>query len=150
MLSNDILVMTTMKRTYTELVSIEDFYERYRYLKCISDVGVATFGGSRWLNQTLYQSKEWKEFRNDIIIRDRGYELSFFDDDNYKIHGQIYIHHLNPLTKQQVLNRDPCIFDPENVVSCSLKVHNAIHYGDESGLPFVYIPRTRNDTIPWR
>lgn len=139
-----------MKRTYSELISIKGFVERYRYLQCNCDVGIATFAGSRWLNQTLYMSKEWKNFRNDIIPRDEGYELAFWDDDNYLIHGPIYIHHLNPLTKEQVLNRDPCIFDPENVVCCSHRVHNAIHYGDESLLPQIYTPRYANDTIPWR
>lgn len=139
-----------MKRTYDELMSIPDFTERFRYLQCNCDVGVATFAGSRWLNQTLYRSKEWKDFRNDIIARDKGYELSYYYDDNYLIHGQIYVHHLNPLTKEQVLNRDPCIFDPENVVCCSHRVHNAIHYGDESLLPQIYTPRYANDTIPWR
>lgn len=139
-----------MKRTYTELLSIKGFKERFRYLQCHSDIGIQTFAGARWLNQTLYTSKEWKDFRNDIITRDEGYELAFFDDDNYAIRGQIYIHHLNPLTKEQVLNRDHCIFDPENVVCCSHRVHNAIHYGDESLLPQIYIPRRPNDTIPWR
>lgn len=139
-----------MKRTYTELISIKDFYERYRYLKCEADVGMQTFAGSRWLNQTLYGSNEWKSFRNDIIIRDNGYELAFPYDDTFLIQGGIYVHHLNPLTKEQVLNRDPCIFDPENVVCCSHKVHNAIHYGDESGLPKIWTPRHANDTIPWR
>lgn len=139
-----------MKRTYSALISIKSFVERYRYLQCNCDVGVQTFAGARWLNQTLYRSKEWKNFRNDIIARDEGYELAFWHDDNYLIHGQIYIHHLNPLTKEQVLNRDPCIFDPENVVCCSHRVHNAIHYGDESLLPQIYTPRYANDTIPWR
>lgn len=139
-----------MKRTYEELMSIPDFTERFRYLQCNCDVGIQTFAGARWLNQTLYRSKEWKDFRNDIITRDEGYELAFLDDDNYLIRGPIYIHHLNPLTKEQVLNRDPCIFDPENVVCCSHRVHNAIHYGDESLLPQIYTPRYANDTIPWR
>lgn len=139
-----------MKRTYTELLSIKDFKERFRYLQCHSDVGIATFAGARWLNQMLYHGKDWLEFRSDIIARDEGYELAFFGDDNYIIKGQIYVHHLNPLTKEQVLNRDPCIFDPENVVCCSHKIHNAIHYGDESGLPEIWTPRYANDTIPWR
>lgn len=137
-------------RTYTELMSIKDFNERYNYLRCFSPIGVQTFGRNRWLNQSFYSSKEWREFRNDIIVRDKGYELAFWDDDNYLIKGPIYIHHLNPLTKEQVLNRDPCIFDPENVVICSHKVHNAIHFSDETQLPEIYIPRYANDTIPWR
>lgn len=139
-----------MKRTYTELLSIKDFYDRYRYLRCNADIGMQTFAGSRWLNQGLYRSKEWRNFRDDIIIRDGGYELAMFDDDNYAIHGLVIVHHLNPLTKEQVLSRDPCIFNPENVVCCSLKVHNAIHFGDESGLPEIWTPRYANDTIPWR
>lgn len=140
-----------MKKSYSELLSLNNFFDRYRYLRCHSEIGVPTFGGSRHLNQELYACDEWKEFRNDIIIRDKGYELAFDSDDNFRINGVIIVHHLNPLTKEQVLNRDPIIFDPENVVCCSLRMHNAIHFGDESLLEqWKWEPRTPNDTIPWR
>ena len=138
-----------MKKSYSELLSFNNFLDRYRYLRCNAEIGLPTFAGSRWLNQTLYLSKEWKEFRNDIIARDKGYELAFDSDENFLINGLIIVHHINPLTKEQVLNRDPCIFDHENVVCCSKRVHNAIHFGDES-LIQIWTPRTQNDTIPWR
>lgn len=134
-------------KTYSELVSFTTLEERYNYLRTGSLVGDATFGGSRWLNQKLYTSPEWKEFRREIVIRDDGCDLAL---EGYEISGKIIIHHLNPITKEQILNRDRAIFDPENVVCVSFDTHNAIHYGDESLIPHVPIERTPNDTIPWR
>lgn len=134
-------------KTYSELVSFTTLEERYNYLRTGSLVGDATFGGSRWLNQKLYTSPEWKEFRREIVIRDDGCDLAL---EGYEISGKIIIHHLNPITKEQILNRDRSIFDPENVVCVSFDTHNAIHYGDESLIPHVPIERTPNDTIPWR
>ena len=139
-----------MKKSYSELLSLDNFFDRYRYLRCHSEIGVPTFGGSRHLNQELYRSSEWKEFRNDMIVRDKGYELAFDSDENFLIMGQIIVHHLNPLTKEQVLNRDPCIFDPENVVCCSIRMHNAIHFGDDSVLTqFKLTERKPGDTKLW-
>lgn len=136
-----------MKRTYSELLELKTFEERYKYLRCAQTIGDATFGGSRWLNQVLYSSPEWKEVRNDIIIRDKACDLAM---DGYEIHGQILIHHLNPVTKEQILRRDKAVFDPENLITTTFKTHQAIHYGDESGLLILSQERKPNDTIPWR
>lgn len=134
-------------RTYSELIEIPSFVERFRYLKIGGQIGDETFGFSRWLNQVLYKSDEWKRFRNSIIIRDEGCDLAVpgFDVDKH-----IIVHHLNPITKDDVLQRASCIFDPENVVCTSLNTHNAIHYGDESILIVAPLERKPNDTCPWR
>ena len=110
-------------------------------------VGKETFGYDRYLNQILYSSDEWKYFRRDIIVRDNGCDLAC---DGFEIHGPILIHHLEPITVEDVLKRNPKIFDPENVVTTILNTHNAIHYGDESLLITEPIERTKNDTCPWR
>lgn len=134
-------------KTYSELITIPSFLERYRYLKLGGSIGEETFGFDRYLNQTLYRSPEWKRFRRDIIIRDNGMDLAF---DGYEIVGKILVHHINPLTIQDVIRRDPKIFDPENVICTSLNTHNAVHYGDESLLMLEPVVRTKNDTCPWR
>lgn len=134
-------------KTYSELITIPSFLERYRYLKLGGSIGEETFGFDRYLNQTLYRSPEWKRFRRDIIIRDNGMDLAF---DGYEIIGKILVHHINPLTIQDVIRRDPKIFDPENVVCTSMNTHNAIHYGDESLLMIEPVVRTKYDTCPWR
>lgn len=134
-------------RTYTELITIPTFKERFEYLKLGGKVGAETFGFDRYLNQILYQSAEWKLFRRDIIIRDNGCDLAC---EGYEIHGMILIHHINPLTIEDVVNRSYKIFDHDNVVCTILNTHNAIHYGDESLLVTEPIVRTPYDTCPWR
>lgn len=134
-------------KTYSELIEIPSFLERYRYLKLGGFVGEETFGFDRYLNQTLYRSPEWKRFRRDIIIRDNGMDLAC---EGYEIVGKIMVHHINPITIQDVIRRDPKIFDPENVVCTSMNTHNAIHYGDESLLMIEPVVRTKYDTCPWR
>lgn len=134
-------------RTYSELIQLPTFEERYEYLKTGSLVGDITFGGGRWLNQALYMSPEWKQFRNEIILRDQACDLAMPD---YEIHGRIIVHHLNPITKEDIINRNYCVFNPENVVCVSHSTHNAIHYGDENQLPQKPIIRRPNDTCPWR
>ena len=114
----------SMIRTYDELITIPTFEERYEYLKLKSGVGVATFGSDRYLNQVLYTSPEWKSFRNRIILRDNGCDLAMEDR---AIFGNITIHHLNPITVDDVVNRNPMVFDPNNVVCVSHNTHNAIH-----------------------
>lgn len=141
------MVIQMSIRTYSELITIPTFIERFRYLKIGGTIGEDTFGYDRYLNQILYRSEEWKRFRRDIIIRDNGCDLAC---DNYEIIGNILVHHINPITVEDVLRRDPKIFDPENVISTSLNTHNAIHYGDESLLITEPIIRTKNDTCPWR
>ena len=134
-------------KTYTELITIPSFLERYRYLKLGGSIGEETFGFDRYLNQTLYRSPEWKRFRRDMIIRDNGMDLA---TDDYEIVGKILVHHINPLTVQDVIRRDPKIFDPENVICTSMNTHNAIHYGDESLVMIEPVVRTKYDTCPWR
>lgn len=134
-------------KTYSELIQIPTFEERYHYLRLFGSVGEETFGFKRWLNQEFYHSSEWLKFRDKIIIRDGGCDLAV---DGFEIYGSIIIHHLNPITYDDILNRNPCVFDPDNVVCTKLSTHNAIHYGDETLLSKIQVERTRNDTCPWR
>lgn len=134
-------------KTYSELITIPTFIERFEYLKIGGAVGAATFGHDRYLNQILYNSEEWKRFRREIIIRDNACDLACED---YEIPKYVIVHHINPITVEDVINRNPMIFDPENVVCTSLRTHNAIHYGDKDLLITEPIIRTPNDTCPWR
>lgn len=138
---------TKIIRTYSELISLPTFTERFEYLKLNGKVGYETFGYDRYLNQVLYRSAEWKRFRNGIIIRDNGCDLACEDRE---IAGNIIVHHLNPITVDDVLRRNPCVFDPENVISTCLDTHNAIHYGDLDLLVVGPVIRTKNDTCPWK
>lgn len=137
----------SMLRTYSELVSIPSFIDRYRYLKLNGKVGEELFGYARYLNQVFYQSGRWKKVRRDIIIRDHGCDLGC---GGHEIKGFIYVHHLNPLTLDQVKNDDPCMVDPENLICVSRKTHEAITLGDESLLCLDPIIRRPNDTCPWK
>lgn len=134
-------------KTYSELITLPTFEERYRYLKLGGKIGVETFGYDRYLNQILYNSPEWKRFRDKMIVRDNGCDLAM---EGFEIYGMILLHHINPISVEDVLRRDPKIFDPENVISTILNTHNAIHYGDESLLMLSPKPRVANDTCPWR
>ena len=134
-------------RTYSELITIPTFEERFEYLQLKCSVGKDTFGYDRYLNQVLYRSPEWKRLRNQIIIRDGGCDLAC---DGYDVYGKILIHHLNPITVEDVLTRSRKVFDPDNLVCVSHNTHNAIHYGDTDLLITGPITRTKNDTCPWR
>lgn len=135
-------------RSYSELITLPTFIERFEYLKLNGEVGKETFGFDRWLNQIFYSSKEWKDFRRDIIIRDMGCDLGIEDRE---IRGLIFIHHLNPISIDDIRNRRiEVLLNPENVICTSMVTHNAIHYGDESLLISEPIERSRNDTCPWR
>lgn len=137
-----------MIRTYSEMILLPTFIERFRYLRIGGKVGAETFGYDRYLNQTLYRTAEWKRFRNEIIVRDNGCDLGC---EGYDIVGQkILVHHINPISVEDVLRRDPKVFDPENVISTILNTHNAIHYSDESLLVTEPIERKPNDTCLWR
>lgn len=136
-----------MIRTYSELVSLPSYLDRYKYLKIGSKVGVATFGFNRYLNQLFYQSSAWKRVRDQVIIRDNGCDLAHED---YPIAGRIYIHHLNPIQIDDLEDFNPDVLDPNNLVCVSFDTHQAIHYGDESLLPKDPIERFENDQIPWR
>lgn len=137
--------MTDMYKSYSELIKIKNFDDRLRYLTLKGKIGEQTFGGHRLLNQTLYKSYEWKSIRKKIILRDNGCDLAH---DDYPIGGHIYIHHLNPITIEDILNRKANIFDEENLVAVSFKTHNAIHYGVEELIPRS-LERKRNDTCLW-
>lgn len=134
-------------KTYSKLIKLQTFEERYRYLRIAGSVGEDTFGWDRHFNQVFYSSPEWKRFRRDIIIRDNGCDLGIEDRE---ISGFIMIHHINPITVDDVMQRRACLLDPENVICVSRTTHNAIHYGDENLLILPPIERTKNDTCPWR
>lgn len=136
-----------MSRTYLELIEFKTFEERFEYLRLDGVVGAETFGSSRQLNQALYQSYEWKKIRDMIILRDNGCDLGI---EGRGIFAHAYIHHLNPITKKQILDRDPILFDPNNLITVSYQTHQAIHYGDKSILLLDPIERFANDVAPWR
>lgn len=110
-------------------------------------VGEETFGFERYLNQKFYKSPEWKAIRDQVIVRDYGCDLGV---EGYEMHGKILIHHMNPITTDDIVNRSDFLMNPEYLISTSLITHNAIHYGDESLLITAPIERTKNDTCPWR
>lgn len=134
-------------KTYSELIAIPSFEDRFEYLQLKGSVGKDTFGYDRYLNQVLYRSPEWKKLRDQIIIRDYGRDLAC---EGYEIYGRILIHHLNPITVDDVLDRSRKVFDPDNLICVTHNTHNAIHYGDASMLLTGPIVRTKNDTCPWR
>lgn len=134
-------------RTYSELIKIGNYLERFRYLRLDGKVSQETFGFDRYLNQLFYQSAEWRIVRDHVIARDFGNDLAM---DGYPIYGKIYIHHMNPLRKADLINGGEVLFDPEFLVCVSLDTHNAIHYGDESKLFHGLVERTPNDTCPWK
>lgn len=142
-----VIVMSMMNKSYLEMIQLPTFEERYEYLKLGGLVGEETFGYDRYLNQVLYRSSEWKRFRRDIILRDNGCDLACA---GYDIIGKVLIHHINPITIDDITNRNSCLFDPNNVISTSLNTHNAIHYGDAELLMTGPIERTKNDTCPWK
>lgn len=134
-------------KTYSELSKLSSFEERYNYLRIGGEVGKETFGFDRYLNQILYQTPEWKEARDKVIIRDNGCDLGI---EGREIHSRVLVHHMNPITVDDILSRDPKVFDPEYLISTTHNTHNAIHYGDENLLAKDPIERTKNDTCPWR
>lgn len=136
-----------MIKSYDALILLDTIEDRYNYLRIGGGVGRDTFGFDRYLNQGFYQSVEWKRVRNEVISRDNGCDLGL---EGYEINGRILIHHMNPIRPDQIKFFDPDILDPDFLISCSHKTHNAIHYGDENLLPRRIVERRPNDTIPWR
>lgn len=133
-------------KTFRELETIPTFEDRFRYLKLEGQVGMPTFGHERWMNQRFYHSKEWSSIRDYVISRDDGCDLGCRD---HPIPGKIIIHHMVPLSPDSLEQSDDTILDPDFLISCSLRTHNAIHFGDERAiLPFV--ERRPNDTCPWK
>lgn len=136
-------------KSYSELISIPSYNDRFRYLMMGGKVGELTFGYERYLNQIFYKSGEWQDVRNEVIVRDNGCDLAHVD---HEIKGKIIIiHHINPITIEDIRNRSPRLFDLENLICVAHKTHNAIHYGDESFLiGQVVLERTPFDTCPWK
>ena len=134
--------------TYTDLSKLKSFDERFNYLLLKGRVGIDTFGYDRYLNQILYTSQKWKSLRDQIIIRDNGMDLGI---DGFPIYGRVIIHHINPITLDDVLDNSPDVFNPEYLICTSHKTHNAIHYGNEDYTrELSIVERQPNDTIPWR
>ena len=136
-----------MIRSYSEMLQYPSFMERFRYLMLNGQVGDMTFGGRRYLNQAFYSSPEWKRTRRRVIIRDNGCDLGV---EGYEIHGPIYVHHLNPITMDDIEERSPKLFDMDNLICVSYLTHEAITYGSEDILPKDPVVRRPNDTCPWR
>ena len=139
--------MMTMIRTYSELSRLKTFKERYEYLRLDGVVGENTFGFDRYLNQAFYKSKEWKDVRRFVIIRDNGCDLGV---EGYEIYTNIIIHHMNPIRQDDILSRTDLLMNPEYLITTMLSTHNAIHYGTEELLAAAPISRSKNDTCPWK
>jgi len=141
-------VQIYMNRSYSELIKLPTFLERFNYLQLYGKVGSATFGDQRYLNQTLYRLPEWKRVRNEIIIRDNACDLAHPD---YQIDSQsVYIHHINPITVQDILDRNFKVFDHDNLVTTTFATHQAIHYGGQEVKKMLLVDRCPNDTCPWK
>ena len=138
--------MTTI-RTYSELITLPTFEERYEYLRLGGKVGEETFGFDRYLNQIFYKSKEWLRVRDEVIVRDMGCDLAMLDRE---IFGRVFVHHMNPLNMKDIINRSDYLLNPEYLICTSKNTHDAIHYGDISILLLAPIERVKNDTCPWR
>lgn len=135
-------------RTYSELITLPTFEERFEYLRLDGVVGKDTFGFDRYVNQHFYQkSPEWKRVRDKVIIRDNGCDLGL---DGYEICGKILVHHMNPIDVSDIRDLSEYLLDPEYLISTTLRTHNAVHYGDGSLLAKGPIERRKNDTCPWR
>lgn len=137
-----------MSKRYSEVIQIPDFIGRYEYLRIGGEVGARTFGADRYLNQLLYRSDYWRnEIRPKIIVRDNACDLAHADHD---LHGFLIIHHINPITKEDIVNKSPKLFDPENLIVVSKMTHEAIHYGDQSLIKSqMFVERKPGDTTLW-
>lgn len=138
--------MRALTRTYTELSRIDSFEDRFEYLKLGSQVGYATFGFDRHINQSFYTSTEWKSVRREVILRDNGCDLGV---SGHEIQGAPLVHHINPLDVEDVISHLGWVFDPEFLITTTHNTHNAIHYGDRSLLPKQHVDRKPGDTRLW-
>lgn len=139
----------TMKtnKSYSELIKLKTFKERFEYLKLNGSVGEATFGYDRIFNQMFYKLTKWQNVRDKVILRDNGCDMGM---EGYDIYGKIIVHHINPITMQDILNESSKLFDPENLICVSHTTHNAIHYSNENILAEMPVERKKNDTCPWK
>jgi hypothetical protein len=140
------LIQMSKIRNYIELQLLDSFMDRYHYLSLRGSVGESTFGFDRWVNQRFYKSQEWKRVRDQIIVRDHGCDLGV---PGYEIHSGLLVHHMNPISLEDINQGEEWIIDPNFLVTTSLTTHNAIHYGDESLLPRGPIVRKFGDTSLW-
>ena len=139
--------MKTGTKSYKEMIKLKTFEERFNYLKLDGRVGKITYGADRIFNQSFYHSKEWKDFRAKVIARDNGCDLGCEDRE---IFDKVIVHHINPMTMEQLEEGGDDLFDLDNFVCCSHKTHEAIHYGDESLLPRTnFVERKTGDTKLW-
>ena len=134
-------------KTYSELIKLKTFEERYEYLRLGGIVGRETFGFDRYLNQTFYKTDEWLSIRDHVIVRDNGCDLGI---EGREIHSRILVHHMNPITKEDILSRSEHLLNPEYLICTIKSTHDAIHYGDESLLIKLPVERRKNDTCPWK
>lgn len=134
-------------KCYSELIHLKTFEERFQYLRLYGKIGQDTFGFDRVFNQMFYKSREWKSIRNEVIVRDNGCDLGV---EGYEIHGRILIHHMNPISLDDIRNNTDFLMNPEYLITTVLSTHNAIHYGDENLLVKEPIERTKFDTCPWK
>ena len=146
MLAKIRLCMMTMNRSYSELRRLHTFEERFDYLNLSGYVGESTFGFDRWINQKFYGSHEWQRVRNQVIVRDDGCDLGI---QGHHIHGGLVVHHMNPMTSDDIVHGLDWILDPEYLIVTSHRTHNAIHYGDRSILPTPFVERRPGDTKLW-
>lgn len=135
-----------MIRTYSELRRLRTFEERFDYLKLHAGVGEKTFGFERYLNQQFYRSREWKDARDFVIVRDSGLDLGI---DGYEIYDRILIHHMNPMRSEDLIHGNEDVVNPEYLITTTHQTHNAIHYGDKSLLPLALVERRPGDTRLW-
>lgn len=142
-----VMVIQMIIRTYSELIALPTFEERFRYLQLDGRIGEETFGFDRYLNQAFYKSEEWLRVRDLVIVRDHGCDLGI---EGREIYGRILIHHMNPITIDDIAKRSKYLLDPEYLITTVKSTHDAIHYGDENLLIKGPIERTRNDTCPWK
>lgn len=138
--------MTSRIRTYSELSQIKTFEERFHYLSIRGEVGCATFGGNRWMNQRFYTSPEWRRLRQRAILRDSGCDLGVAD---YEIYDRIIVHHMNPITEWDIMHGTHNALSLDNLICTTHDTHNAIHFGDVSLLKKPFVPRQQGDTTPW-
>lgn len=141
------MVIPVKIKSYSELKALSTFEERYNYLRLRGRVGQDTFGFDRIFNQMFYRSKEWKSIRDYVIVRDNGCDLGV---EGYEIHGRILVHHMNPITLDDIERNSDFLMNPEYLISTMHITHNAIHYGDENLLMTAPVERRRNDTCPWK
>ena len=133
-------------KTYPELIRLETFEERYRYLRMGGVAGEQTFGFDRWINQRFYKSQEWRTVRNMVILRDDGCDLGI---PGFEIHSGLVVHHMNPFSVDDIQHSESSLINPNFLITTSLQTHNAIHYGDESLLPRGPVVREQGDTTLW-